>query len=72
MFAVRRSNDARIMVSLACFTRSFGDGMRRALTPWIGLAVFGLVAGGAYRYFANDPSEATLATTCEAGSMEWA
>lgn len=35
--------------------------MRRALTPWIGLAVFGLVAGGAYRYFANDPSEATLA-----------
>src|SRR5258705_12635799 len=35
--------------------------MRRALTPWIGLAVFGLVAGGAYRYFADDPSEATLA-----------
>jgi class 3 adenylate cyclase len=35
--------------------------MRRALTPWIILAVFGLVAGGAYRYFANDPNEATLA-----------
>ncbi len=35
--------------------------MRRALTPWIVLAVFGLIAGGAYRYFANDPSEGTLA-----------
>jgi hypothetical protein len=35
--------------------------MRRALTPWIVLAVFGLVAGGAYRYFVDDPSEATLA-----------
>jgi adenylate cyclase len=35
--------------------------MRRALTPWIILAVFGLVAGGAYRYFANEASEATLA-----------
>ena len=35
--------------------------MRRALTPWIVLAVFGLVVGGAYRYFADNPSEATLA-----------
>ena len=35
--------------------------MRRPLTPWIVLAVVGLVGGGAYRYFANDPSEATLA-----------
>jgi class 3 adenylate cyclase len=41
--------------------------MRRALTPWIILAVFGLVAGGAYRYFANDPSEATLATYLRSG-----
>ncbi len=41
--------------------------MRRALTPWIGLAVFGLVAGGAYRYFANDPSEATLANYLRSG-----
>src|SRR5258705_9361155 len=35
--------------------------MRRALTSWIVLAVFGLVAGAAYRYFVDDPSEATLA-----------
>ena len=41
--------------------------MRRALTPWIGLAVFGLVAGGAYRYFADDPSEATLANYLRSG-----
>jgi class 3 adenylate cyclase len=67
MFAVRRSNDARIMVFLARFARSFGDEMRRALTPWIVLAVFGLVAGGAYRYFANDPSEATLANYLRSG-----
>src|SRR6266436_9119455 len=43
------------------------DEMRRALTPWIALAVFGLVAGGAYRYFANDPSEATLANYLRSG-----
>src|SRR5258706_465272 len=67
MFAVRRSNDARIMVLLACFAGSFGDEMRRALTPWIALAVFGLVAGGAYRYFADDPSEATLANYLRSG-----
>src|SRR5258708_33925134 len=35
--------------------------MRRSLTSWIVLAVFGLVAGAAYRYFVDDPSEATLA-----------
>src|SRR6266436_8361312 len=35
--------------------------MRRSLTPWSVLAVFGLVAGAAYRYFVDDPSEATLA-----------
>jgi adenylate cyclase len=67
MFAVRRSNDARIMVLLACFAGSFGDEMRRALTPWIALAVFGLVAGGAYRYFADDPSEATPANYLRSG-----
>src|SRR5258705_6388070 len=66
MFAVRRSNDARIMVLLACFG-SFGDEMRRALTPWIALAVFGLVAGSAYRYFADDPSEATRANYLRSG-----
>src|SRR5216684_9180378 len=43
------------------------DEMRRALTPWIALAVFGLVAGGAYRYFADDPSEATLANYLRSG-----
>jgi len=41
--------------------------MRRALIPWIILAVFGLVAGGAYRYFADDPSEATLANYLRSG-----
>jgi adenylate cyclase len=41
--------------------------MRRALRPWIILAVFGLVAGGAYRYFANDASEATLANYLRSG-----
>jgi class 3 adenylate cyclase len=35
--------------------------MRRSVAPTIVLAVFGLFAGGAYRYFANDASEATLA-----------
>jgi hypothetical protein len=35
-------------------------GMRR-LTPTIVLAGIGLVAGGIYRYFADDPGEATLA-----------
>jgi adenylate cyclase len=35
--------------------------MRRALTSWIVLAVFGLVGGAAYRYFVDDPSEGTLA-----------
>jgi class 3 adenylate cyclase len=67
VFPVRRSNDARIMVFLACFARSGGDEMRRALTPWIALAVFGLAAGGAYRYFADDASEATLANYLRSG-----
>ena len=38
-----------------------GEQMRRSLTPWIVLAVIGLVAGGAFRYFVDDPSEATAA-----------
>ncbi len=41
--------------------------MRRSLVAWIVLAVVGLVAGGAYRYFANDPSEATLANYLRSG-----
>jgi adenylate cyclase len=41
--------------------------MRRSLAPWIVLAVIGLVGGGAYRYFANDPSEATLANYLRSG-----
>ena len=35
--------------------------MRRLLAPTIVLAGIGLVAGGIYRYFADDPGEATLA-----------
>jgi class 3 adenylate cyclase len=41
--------------------------MRRSLAPWVILAVFGLLAGGAYRYFANDASEATLANYLRSG-----
>jgi adenylate cyclase len=41
--------------------------MRRSLTPWIVLAVVGLLAGGAYRYFLNDASEATLANYLRSG-----
>ena len=35
--------------------------MRRSLTPWIVMAVVGLLGGCAYRYFADNPGEATLA-----------
>jgi adenylate cyclase len=35
--------------------------MRRLLAPTIVLAGIGLVAGGIYRYFADDPGEATFA-----------
>lgn len=35
--------------------------MRRSLAPTIVLAGIGLLAGGIYRYFVDDPSEATLA-----------
>jgi hypothetical protein len=35
--------------------------MRRLLVPTIVLAGIGFVAGGIYRYFADDPGEATLA-----------
>jgi class 3 adenylate cyclase len=41
--------------------------MRRSLASWIVLAVFGLLAGGAYRYFADDASEATLANYLRSG-----
>ncbi len=41
--------------------------MRRSLAPWIVLAMVGLVVGGAYRYFADDPSEATLANYLRSG-----
>src|SRR6266853_5504346 len=52
---------------LACFASSYGDDMRRSLAPWIFLAVVGLLAGCAYRYFADDPSEATLANYLRSG-----
>jgi hypothetical protein len=35
--------------------------MRRTLAPTIVLAGIGLLAGGIYRYVADDPGEATLA-----------
>ena len=35
--------------------------MRRSWVPTIVLAGIGLLAGGIYRYFADDPGEATLA-----------
>jgi len=41
--------------------------MRRSLAPWIILAVIGLVAGGAYRYFADDSSEATFVNYLRSG-----
>jgi class 3 adenylate cyclase len=41
--------------------------MRRSLTPWIVLAVFGLIAGCAYRYFADDASEASVANYLRSG-----
>jgi class 3 adenylate cyclase len=41
--------------------------MRRSLTSWIVLAVFGLLAGWAYRYFADDPNEGTVANYLRSG-----
>jgi len=41
--------------------------MRRSLAPWIILAVVGLLAGVAYRYFADDAAEATLANYLRSG-----
>src|SRR5260370_1126936 len=52
---------------LAWFGSSRGDEMRRSLAPWIILAVVGLLAGCAYRYFADDSSEATLANYLRSG-----
>jgi len=41
--------------------------MRRSLVAWIVLAVGGLLGGVAYRYFVNDPSEATIANYLRSG-----
>ena len=41
--------------------------MRRTLAPTIVLAGIGLLAGGIYRYFADDPGEATLANYIRSG-----
>jgi class 3 adenylate cyclase len=41
--------------------------MRRSLTPWIVLAVVGLLGGCAYRYFADDASEASVANYLRSG-----
>jgi class 3 adenylate cyclase len=41
--------------------------MRRSIVPWIVLAVVGLLAGAAYRYFADDSAEATLANYLRSG-----
>src|SRR5215510_397384 len=41
--------------------------MRRSLAPTIVLAGIGLLAGGVYRYFVDDPGEATLANYLRSG-----
>jgi hypothetical protein len=41
--------------------------MRPSLAPTIVLAGIGLLAGGIYRYFVDDPSEATLANYVRSG-----
>ena len=41
--------------------------MRRSITPWIVLAVIGLLAGCGYRYFVNDVSEASVANYLRSG-----
>src|SRR5260370_31594264 len=41
--------------------------MRRCVAAWIVLAMVGLVVGGAYRYFTDDPIEATLANYLRSG-----
>jgi adenylate cyclase len=41
--------------------------MRRSLVPTIVLAGIGLLAGGIYRYFVDDPGEATLANFVRSG-----
>ncbi len=41
--------------------------MRRSVVPWIVLAVVGLLAGVAYRYFADNAAEATLANYLRSG-----
>jgi hypothetical protein len=44
-----------------------GADMRRSLAPTIVLAGIGLLAGGVYRYFVDDPGEATLANYLRSG-----
>jgi class 3 adenylate cyclase len=41
--------------------------MRRSLAPWFVIAGVGLLAGWAYRYFVNDPNEATVANYLRSG-----
>jgi class 3 adenylate cyclase len=41
--------------------------MRRSMTPWIVVAMVGLLAGCGYRYFLNDPSEASAANYLRSG-----
>jgi len=48
-------------------THPKGTDMRRLAGPLIAVAVAGLVAGAAYRYFWNDPDEATIANYLRSG-----
>ena len=41
--------------------------MRRAIMPTVFLAVFGLLGGLAYRYFVDDPMEASVANYLRSG-----
>src|SRR5437899_1798419 len=56
-------------VGSICFAsrNHVGGDMRRPVIPWIVLAGFGLLAGAAYRYFADDAAEATLANYLRSG-----
>jgi class 3 adenylate cyclase len=53
--------------SESLFAEPFGGDMRRSAAPWIVLALLGLLAGAAYRYFVNDPAEASLANYLRSG-----
>jgi class 3 adenylate cyclase len=41
--------------------------MRRSVVPWIVLALIGVLAGWVYRYFAEDPNEASVANYMRSG-----